>query len=800
MSAARFRKLPGLRRGLLSAGAAIAIVANVLLIAAFVLSRDGQRTVVEMSSEGSAYSVEVDAKAVQFDDPLQPDTFHVPLKGPQGGTINLLPLPPLSSFPDPSGIDSVAVILPTGEEVFRDDFDSLDLSRWRIDSGRFEIVDGVLVPRDIPGPNSLTLIGDGWQDDYTVRVTYRNSRGGTIGSHVVEDGAVYYRFELIRDFPNFFDVYTGGAHQGIVRGGIIETSGGEALGSIAYMLAKPYPYFVAAIAAGLVLTLLISDIELKARKRIEGLRQHAVWAWLAGHLPMLAALVLAGVAITATQAIGWRYYGMVPHYPDEVLYVFQARLIAAGRFVTDIPGGLTDAFYISTTKPAFVDEIGGKWASFYPFGHSLALAIGAAFGLVWLVPSVVGAGTVLLTYVIGRRLYDARTGIAAAGLFVASPFFLMQSSNFLSHNTGTLYILLSLLFLLKRDRPLLYGALAGLFFGLGLNTRPLNMVALVVPFGILMLSYVALQGEDRKQWLRHTGAFLVLTLLLVVAMFAYNYGVTGTFESTYVGGAAGDSSQLYGFRDGHTLDIGIRNEQAELTMLLVVFNAWPTFAGIILILAPFLLGSRNRWDYFVLACAALPILAYTGYRYSGGYEGPRYWYEAMPFLVLLSARGIEMVSAMLGDWAGHLRHFITGAGRERLFGGTAVVYCAVAVLVIWGSGGWLFGWHADQDSPNLPDRASAIDGVFGVDTRLDRLARKTDLENALVLVEPCGFFRSSNCYASVFLRNTIDFDGNVVWALYIDGENERTIAAFPGRDVYVASWDDGGSLRAYEGH
>ena len=799
MSAARLWELSGLGRGSLSPAVLIAIVANVILIAAFVLSRDGQHTVVELSSEGNAYSVKVDGTPVEFGDPPQPDPFRVPLKGPQAGTINLLPLPPLSSFPDPSGIDSVAVILPTGEELFRDDFDTLDFSLWRIDSGRFEIVDGVLVPRAIPGPNSLTLIGDGWQDDYTLRVTYRNSRGGTIGSHVVEDGAVYYRFELVRDFPNFFDVYTEGAHQGIVWGGLIETSGGEALSSIAYMVAGPYPYFVAAIAAGLVLTLLTSGIELKARARCAGLRQHWVWARLAGHVPLLSALVLAAVAITVTQAIGWRYYGFVPHYPDEVLYVFQARLIAAGRFVTEIPGGLTDAFYISTTKPAFVDEIGGKWASFYPFGHPLALAIGAAFGLAWLVPSVVGAGTVFLTYVIGRRFYDARTGLAAAALFVASPFFLMQSSNFLSHNTGTLYILLSLLFILKRDRPLLYGALAGLFFGLGINTRPLNMAALVAPFGILMLSYVAVQGEDRTQWLKHTGAFLVLTLLLVVAMFGYNYGVTGTFESTYAGGAGGDSSQLYGFRDGHTLDIGIRNQQAQLTMLLVVFNAWPAFAGIILILAPFLLGSRNRWDYFVLACAALPILVYAGYRYSGGYEGPRYWYEAMPFLVLLSARGIEMAGALLGDWAGRLRSLITGAGRERLFGGTAIVYCTAAVLVIWGSGGWLFGWHAVQESPNLPYRASAIDGVFGVDTRLDRLARETGLENALVLVEPCGFFRSSHCYGSVFLRNSIDFDGDVVWALYIDGENERTIAAFPGRNVYVASWDDGGSLRAYEG-
>ena len=96
------------------------------------------------------------------------------------------------------------------------------------------------------------------------------------------------------------------------------------------------------------------------------------------------------------------------------------------------------------------------------------------------------------------------------------------------------------------------------------------------------------------------------------------------------------------------------------------------------------------------------------------------------------------------------------------------------------------------------DPVARADGVFGVDTRLDRLADRTHLENALVLVEPCTFFQSSHCYATVFLRNSIDFDGEAVWARYIAGENEKTIAAFPGRQVYVASWDDGGSLRPYD--
>jgi hypothetical protein len=79
------------------------------------------------------------------------------------------------------------------------------------------------------------------------------------------------------------------------------------------------------------------------------------------------------------------------------------------------------------------------------------------------------------------------------------------------------------------------------------------------------------------------------------------------------------------------------------------------------------------------------------------------------------------------------------------------------------------------------------------------VAEEADLKNALVLVEPCGFYGSYTCYGSVFLRNLPDFRGDVVWALDLPETNAALIAAYPGRDVYVASWDDGGSLRVYTG-
>jgi 4-amino-4-deoxy-L-arabinose transferase-like glycosyltransferase len=422
------------------------------------------------------------------------------------------------------------------------------------------------------------------------------------------------------------------------------------------------------------------------------------------------------------------------------------------------------------------------------------LAAGAFFGVANLVPSLVGAACIALTFLVGRRLFDTWTGLLAAGLLLASPFFLMQSSNFMSHNTAALFMLISLFFILRRDRPVLFGTIAGLCFGLAVNTRSLTMVALAVPFGALILSYLVTRKEDARPWLKHTAPFVAGNVVMLAAMLLYNQAITGDAFTSGYAQTQGSGGELFGFSHGHTLDIGLRNLQAQLMALLLVFNAWPAWLALALVMLPFILGTREPRDYFLAACVLLTVVLYVGYRFSGIYEGPRYWYETIPFLVLLSARGALLAVERLTYGAEWLRDKLDFGPQPRCWAGAAVVFAATAALVLYGSGGWLFGWAEEENSPLVPYEASAIEGLFGVDDRLVRLADDIELENALVLVKPCGFFKSPACYGSVFLRNQPDFDGKVVWAHYDETFNAETIAAFPGRTVYVATWDPVASI------
>src|SRR5581483_5843920 len=110
-------------------------------------------------------------------------------------------------------------------------------------------------------------------------------------------------------------------------------------------------------------------------------------------------------------------------------------------------------------------------------------------------------------------------------------------------------------------------------------------------------------------------------------------------------------------------------------------------------------------------------------------------------------------------------------------------------LVVFGSGGWLFGWNqtwAEADAPPAPNEISAVKDLYRFDDRLIELRKRLGIKNALILVKPCGIWQSWGCYAAVYPRNDIGLDGDVVWALYREGKNEETVHAFPNRTAYVA--------------
>jgi hypothetical protein len=774
---------------------AIALYVNLLFLILRVGSDGGQTTYVQVEAIGDQYRLTIDGKQA-IPDPTQTSARRVQLDTPDKGTIALTLRHGVPSMPDPQGIDSIVVRDVRGQLLFRDDFNSIDTTRWEVTQGAFRAKNGILEAVGKGDDNVLQLKGQGYED-VIVTVVYRNAMQAAIevrketkenGFKGKEPGVAYYSFNLVRDFPVYVEGRPGNGEWWTEFGLYVHVMKRDLFKSLGTMLVGSYPLVLGGLAIGVAVTLVLSavgTIVMRLGKRRPRWLDSA-GARLSPHAWSFVVFTAAFSIAATCVHIMWEYYRRVPHLPDEAAYMHQANLFAAGKITQAIPP-VKQAFYF--WDPNFLYEHGSNWVSIYPLGHSLTMAPSAALGAMWLFPPMLGGVCVLLLYMVGRRMFDARTGAIAALLMAFSPFFLMQTASFMSHTTWLFYMLLSLYFLLNKQR-LWWGLVAGIGFGMALNTRPTETAMLVPAWGIVLLAYL-LPRVDRRKAIPYIGAFVVGGALMVGLSMAYNAATTGDpLVSAYLDWDYGGAT--LGFKDGFTFDVGLRNEQALMMAFVLILNNWPTWVGLTFIFLPFMLGTRNFWDYWCLLCSLLVISVYVLYQWSGIYEGPRYWYQAVPFAMLLTARGAEIAGRLLGDAASWLRESLTGRRLELQNTGRLVVYGFMLVLVLWGAGSWLFKinttWE-EADAPQVQNTLDSVKDLYKFDDRLIEIEKKLKLQNALVLVPPCGAYQSWGCYATVFLKNNATFDGRVVWARYDKDLNDRTVAAFPGRTVWVMDFD-----------
>lgn len=750
----------------LTVGLALVLIVNLILIAAYLWSRGGQTTHVRIEARGDEFVAYIDGRRMiegEFDAPGQ------------GGIIVVLDdLEDIPSLPTPRGVDSVRVTdLRTDEVLFADDFSSGRSERWQADlPPTFSNEGGVLGGL---GRGTLSLLNVPWRD-YALDVTYKNVQRASVMVRAQDPATgVSYNFRPFRHFDNGLLHVNAGETVAQAPGPLIELSKAQTIESMVAMTLGPYPLALVALAVGLVSVAALQFAGMRY-ERLGLLRPSPTLAWV------VVAVAAAG-AFGVTLFFNYAYGDHMPHVPDEVSYIFQAKLLASGHLAAS-PPPVEEAF--DFFFPPFILVSGDNWASVYPFGHPLVLAIGVKLGAIWLIPPLLGAASVVMIFVVGRKVHNVRIGLAAALLLASSPFFLMTASNFMSHNTGVFYILLSLLFLAFLDRrPILYGILAGLFFGLLFNTRPLTGMALVPPFGLLLLTQLA-PRDRRLTGAKQIAAFTAGGLVMLGAYWLYNWGTTGdAFSNGYQ--ASGGLGEVVGFGGAHSVSVGIQNEQTQLTYLLLVLHSWPRYVGLLFVLLPFMLGTRHRWDWFLLTSAVFVMGAYSLFASNGVMHGPRYWYEAVPFLMLLTARGTDMTAERLASGAAALRQrFSLGAEGASLWSGAVVVYAVVLALVGSSLYGWLLGRHSGWNADFVPDRATDLQSFNDIDDRLISLVDEADLDNALVLVE--GTCPHWQCFGNVFWMNSPGLDGDVVFARDLPNRYADLFSAYPDRRVYVATF------------
>lgn len=492
----------------------------------------------------------------------------------------------------------------------------------------------------------------------------------------------------------------------------------------------------------------------------------------------LLALCLCAVAFVAGAWVATDVFDRTPHVEDEVAFLFQAKTLAGGDIVARAPE--RPEFFFAP----FIVHRDGVWFGKYPPGFPILLALGVLVGQAWLVNPAFAAGCIGLLYFAGRRLYGPATGLLAALLLVSSPFFLLQSGSLMSHVTSLFWTLLALvLFDIARRNGYWLAALGcGVSLGMLFLSRPLTGVGIGLPFALWMLVSAL---RDSRQWSRWLLAGAG-TLPFVALMLLYNNHTTGDpFKTGYelwwpydrIGFGEGVA------RDGNfTFTEALQNTRDNSRELTRYLFGWPRRLSVVpallavVALAVRLVRARGwsgmrafrmpaLWDLFQITTALSLAAAYLAYWSDGQMYGPRYYFEAVGALSLLSARGILQLGSVLGALCAR----VMPARAHPQSAGTVLALTLTLLLV----GSSLRGF-----TPQALDRFT---GWYDIDRSGVRTVESANPRNAVVFVP----MEQWTDYAPFFSANSPTLDSDVVYAVdrgWFD--NRALMASYPGRTAW----------------
>ncbi len=361
----------------------------------------------------------------------------------------------------------------------------------------------------------------------------------------------------------------------------------------------------------------------------------------------LAAVAVIGIVFAARASV----LRFAPVADDESTYVFIARTLLEGRLVNPAP---EDAAFF---RNQFVILDGERWYGKYPIGHPLVLAVGEALHLRALVPSILSALTLLLSFAVGRRVLPAQQALLGTGLLLVSPQFLLTGATELSQLTSGLCLLLGLWALLRMDDggSLGHAALAGAALGFGALARPLPGVLFIATAGIWVL--IRYQDEPAARQARRLVAGLApmafCGLVLLATQLAQTSELGKSSYDVYHGGA------YRGFFRGDWI-------AGSLGGALLRQNFWLFGWPISFLFLPF---ARRHGRAGLLWAMVIALYSYRVIlpKTVVASTGPVYVAEAVPLLALLSASGAA-------NAAGRLAAF--GLARERAQAAVAAVAMA----------------------------------------------------------------------------------------------------------------------------
>jgi hypothetical protein len=500
------------------------------------------------------------------------------------------------------------------------------------------------------------------------------------------------------------------------------------------------------------------------------------------------ALIGLGCSLLFVIWIAVKEYQGEPHIYDASAYLFAAKMYATGQLSVPAPA-LPKLF-----PGAFMVIAGGRWFAQYDPGTSLTLVPGLWLGMPWIVEPLLGTLALLGIGLIAARLYNRRVATLAVLLGCLSPFYSYLAASYLSHTVALFYLVWGLWGLLRfvqggRGWSL---PLSACCFGMAFLTRDLVAllyIALFIP-GTLLMAWE--RGKHRRSPLA-VMAWILLAVIIAMSFgelyMGFNQILTGnpliTPRDLFFAGDHWGFGTGIGFYGQHTLAAGLVNLDELLTILQIDLFGWPFYLTLALLALPFLLGKARKTDWILLAMLVLTVGSYIGYFYHGIYLGPRYLYEDLIFLLILSARGI----LLLGSWGMNCGHAaLTWLKRTRSWTYwtprpivSAMTVGLICLLVLCNLIYYL---------PRQVSRFQNYNGLPNLEPLNVSEIYHAPLHNALVITDDLAIYQ-----LVLFPLNDPALKGPIVYAWISDyNQIAQLQKQFPGRSLYLLVINADGSV------
>ncbi|HMO50397.1 MAG TPA: hypothetical protein PKE26_06300 [Kiritimatiellia bacterium] len=490
----------------------------------------------------------------------------------------------------------------------------------------------------------------------------------------------------------------------------------------------------------------------------------AVFVWIAPDRAHKALLTISHNRFTALAGItafslGYllqqKLFGGIPHVTDAISHLFQARILAMGRWFAPAPEcpDSFNQFHILMTHS-------GMWFTKYTPGHAILLALGLKTQLYpFVVPALSAISTMTLFKLVLRHEGPTSARVFAI-LFSLSPLGLLLSASFMSHVSAMamaivgVYCLENVLNRPAHDPIPAGGSLgAGFFFAFSAMIRPHEFLMIGL---IGFLFFCGLSGATWRRFIRMLPYCIAGSLPVLVVWGFWNHTLYGNPLAIGYGFSGDDVIHApYQGTFGFTEHFGIQEAVSVLVWNLDRVNrslfGWPVsflFIPLAFIRRP------NRLTWLSVLGASVVMGVYFFYHYRAEYES-RYYYLALPFLAYLTVRGIKLFAGIPGP-----------SIRASLALGLIAAFYMHAGLNYW----------RDYLIPEYGQRY-----YFAAHDLHNRIRAEIDGRALVTIASPSG---NAFVYSSGFIHNDPLLTNRIIYARDLPEAYDCLATAFPDRKHY----------------